>query len=53
VTFNVAPAQVNLRLIWDGGAIERNLTPAYETFQPNGPDCPPACRSGSVTIVVP
>jgi hypothetical protein len=53
VTFNVAPAQVNLRLTWDGGALERNLTPAYETFQPNGPGCPPACRSGSVTIVVP
>jgi hypothetical protein len=53
VTLNVAPSQVHLRLARDGGAIERNLTPAYQVFQPNGPDCPPACRSGSVTIVVP
>jgi hypothetical protein len=53
VTFGVAPAHVNVRLTWEGGALEKDLTPVYESFQPNGPDCPPVCRAGSVTIVIP
>jgi hypothetical protein len=34
------------------GAASRtsDVHPVYSTFQPNGPDCPPTCRSATVTI---
>ena len=48
-----APGQVHATLTWDRGSVEADLTPVYVTTQPNGPDCPPVCRAGSVTLSVP
>lgn len=44
------PEEVTLHITWDGGEVERTVRPVYTESRPNGPDCPPVCRSGQVTI---
>lgn len=44
------PEEVTLRITWDGGEVERTVRPVYTETRPNGPDCPPVCRHGEVTI---
>lgn len=47
------PVQATIRLEWSGGTFEEVVTPVYQTVQPNGPDCPPICLRGVVTIEIP
>ena len=48
ITFGGAPAEVNIRVAHEGKVlVERSISPAYETSQPNGPNCEPTCRSAS------
>jgi len=44
------PEEVTLHVTWDGGEVERTVRPVYTESRPNGPDCPPVCRFGEVTI---
>jgi hypothetical protein len=48
------PAVVRIRLIVGADTTFIEATnPEYTEVRPNGPDCPPLCRIGHVTIVVP
>ena len=46
------PEEVSVRVTWAEQEAEAQFTPAYETVHPNGPDCPPACRTATVVMVV-
>jgi hypothetical protein len=47
------PKMLAIELERDGAAIlEEESTPSYTDNMPNGPDCGPACRQGSVDFVV-
>lgn len=47
------PDVVRLRVLYGQANSEREFTVSYSTSQPNGPDCPPTCRSGSVSMQLP
>lgn len=38
-----------------GGTVvlDEDLTPSYQSYQPNGPDCPPTCQEASVQWTIP
>ena len=42
------PSQVKLTFQSVAGSIEQTFSPDYEVVTPNGPDCPPKCRQGTV-----
>jgi hypothetical protein len=42
--------EVTITISWDGGSLTETFRPAYETFRPNGPDCPPECRQAEITM---
>jgi hypothetical protein len=45
------PGEVTVEVTAVGGArSSRTVRPRVETVQPNGPDCPPTCRQGRVTV---
>ncbi|MDH5674004.1 MAG: hypothetical protein OEZ06_17745 [Myxococcales bacterium] len=51
VTAGGTPAVVSLEIVDDAGAATRfDLTPQYETFFPNGPDCEPACDEAHIEL---
>lgn len=35
------------------GSVVREVRPTYTTSRPNGDDCPPVCRQGTVTVPIP
>ena len=35
------------------GTVVRDVRPSYTTSRPNGEDCPPVCRQGTVTVPIP
>ena len=46
-----AEGAVDLVLERDGTVLlDETLDPEYETFRPNGPSCPPVCRSATVQL---
>lgn len=48
-----SPAAVEITVKRAGKKIgAAKLTPAYKTLQPNGPDCPPTCKSGKETLSI-
>lgn len=49
----LAPDEVTVTLTWEGGIVSDTVQPTYATTQPNGPDCPPTCRQGSLTLTLP
>ena len=51
--YDFTPADVTIVVSWQGGRYSTNGAPTYTSFQPNGPDCPPTCRSGKLTIELP
>ena len=46
------PASVTITVRGSGVDVQQSFTPTYETSRPNGPDCPPECRSGKVIVEV-
>lgn len=44
------PTNATIRVIAGSDTTEQAVTPVYDTAQPNGPECPPTCRQGSVTV---
>lgn len=53
VFFEVAPEEAAVRITWSGGETAQTTRPVYESVRPNGPDCPPECRVGHVSIEMP
>ena len=53
VLLTTTPKVLAIELERDGAAIlEEESTPSYTEYKPNGPDCGPSCRGGSVELVV-
>ena len=46
------PATVTVRVMTGTKTIEETRQPTYEVSRPNGPDCPPECRSARVTVAL-
>lgn len=46
------PEEVTIRLSFDSDSVSETFNPFYETYQPNGPDCPPECLVASVTVLL-
>jgi hypothetical protein len=44
------PATVTIRLVTATQTTEVTRQPPYEVTRPNGPKCPPECRSARVTV---
>ena len=47
------PQHVHLKVTHGQFSREYDFSPTYTTSRPNGPDCDPVCRSGSVTVTLP
>ncbi len=46
------PEEVTIRLSFDSDSVSETFNPFYETYLPNGPDCPPECLVASVTVLL-
>ncbi len=46
------PDAVTLVVTSSAGTVTTSLQPAYTISRPNGPDCPPTCRSARVAVLV-
>jgi hypothetical protein len=46
------PASLTLRVSNDTRSTELTVQPAYQLTRPNGPKCPPECRSARVTVAL-
>lgn len=44
------PENVAVKIGWKNGEFNKIFTPEYENFQPNGPECPPTCKSAFIEI---
>lgn len=44
------PDRVTVRVTTATGTATHSLEPVYRSTQPNGPDCPPTCRQGTVRV---
>jgi hypothetical protein len=43
-------AQMHMRQTADGVVVfDQTFSPAYQVFQPNGPDCGPTCHEAQTT----
>jgi hypothetical protein len=52
--FTTTPKSVKVTISRDGMQVASgDLTPAYETIMPNGPDCEPTCTGATGTLAVP
>ena len=53
ITYPMITSEIEIVVSRDGAVIERlATTPVYETIQPNGPDCDPACRVAGAEFFV-
>ena len=46
------PASLTVRVSSGTQSTELTVQPAYQLTQPNGPECPPECRSARVTVAL-
>jgi len=44
------PETVTVEVEWGNELYRQTFTPEYEGFQPNGPNCPPTCRTALIEI---
>lgn len=45
------PAQLTVRVVSAGKVIDsKTVRPSYDTFRPNGPGCPPLCRTARIQL---
>jgi hypothetical protein len=47
------PKKGTVTITWSDGEISQAIEPEYELYYPNGPDCPPECRTGTIRVHVP
>jgi hypothetical protein len=50
---NFAPSEVTITFLGNNDRISQTFQPSYRSFQPNGPNCGPECRSGQVSLTLP
>ena len=50
--FDFTPASLTVRVSTGTQSTELTVQPAYLVTRPNGPDCPPECRSARVTVAL-
>ena len=50
---NYSPNIVEITMEWDGEIFSKTVRPSHNYSYPNGPDCPPECRSGRASIYIP
>jgi hypothetical protein len=48
-----SPAEVDVEVVWEGGAFSTRATPEYKLVYPNGRRCGPECRQGTVGVSLP
>jgi hypothetical protein len=53
VVMRLTTTMCTLTITWNGGQIVQQIQPTYQTFTPNGPDCPPECRVAQVQVTLP
>lgn len=46
----MTPKTVTVEIEWDSEEFRQTFTPEYESYQPNGPDCPPVCEIATIKI---
>ena len=51
--FFASPDIGSVTISWEGGGIDSEIAPVYSVLQPNGPGCPPTCRTAEVGIPIP
>jgi len=51
-TGGITPETVTVEIKWDTEEYRQTFTPEYESFQPNGPDCPPVCNIALLEIIL-
>jgi len=49
---NQTPTQVKVQVATPMGPVAKDFTPEYKVTRPNGPDCPPDCKQGTVTVTI-
>ncbi len=50
---NFQPQELTVTLRWEGHRVSHTFQPTYQIFYPNGPECEPACPTGTVEFVIP
>lgn len=45
-----SPQSVTIQVSWGSQSMTLETVPGYETLRPNGPECDPACRVGTVNL---
>ena len=51
--FGFLPDEATIKITWEGGESVQTVHPSYSLFRPNGPACPPECRTGHAQLEVP
>lgn len=46
----ITPNKVTVEIKWGNEEFRQTFSPEYESFQPNGPNCPPDCRMATIDI---
>jgi hypothetical protein len=46
----ITPEKVTVEVKWSNEEFRQTFYPEYESFQPNGPNCPPECRMATIDI---
>ena len=49
----LTPESATVTVTTARGSVVREVRPTYTTSRPNGDDCPPVCRQGTVTVPLP
>ena len=49
----IVPETATVTVTTARGIVVREVRPSYTTSRPNGDDCPPVCRQGTVTVPIP
>lgn len=50
---DMAAEEVTVMLYWEGESLTEIFHPDFTEFRPNGQQCEPVCRMGSISVVVP
>ncbi len=51
--YGYTPTTVSVTVSWQGGYYDITGAPRYVSFRPNGLFCPPSCRLGKLSVVLP
>jgi len=46
----ITPEKVTVEIKWGNEEFRQTFSPEYESFQPNGPNCPPDCEIATIDI---